>query len=173
MTKTTPRFFVATPEECIEFLESHHIGRVAFLLAGQVDIEPVSYVARGKWIFMRSAYGAKLEAFARHPYVAFEVDEVDGPFDWRSVVAHGTIYMLPEHGAPIEQQEFDRAVRELRRIMPDALTAADPVPERVFVYGMHIDRLSGRTARSAPTRANRRRKPAPKRRGAPRRRNGT
>jgi nitroimidazol reductase NimA-like FMN-containing flavoprotein (pyridoxamine 5'-phosphate oxidase superfamily) len=144
-----PEFLELTPKDRARVLERNHIGRLAFLRDGRVDIEPVGYVAQGDWVFVRSAHGAKLEAFARNPYVAFEVDEVDGPFDWRSVVAQGTIYMLPADGAPIEKREFERAVRALRTIMPDALTTADPVPERIVVYGLHIDRLTGRMARSA------------------------
>jgi hypothetical protein len=143
---TSPLFLELTPKDCADVLERNHIGRIAFLREGRLDIVPVGYVARGNWIFVRSAYGAKLEAFAHNPYVAFEADEVDGPLDWRSVVAHGTIYMLPADGAPIEQREFQRAVKALRSIMPDALTPSDPVPERVFVYGLHVDRLSGRMA---------------------------
>jgi uncharacterized protein len=170
----SPEFFELTPEDCAGVLERNHIGRIAFLRAARVDIEPVSYVARGNWIFVRSAYGAKLEAFAHNPYAAFEVDEVDGPFDWRSVVAHGTIYMLPADGAPIEQHEFQRALRAIRTIMPDAFTKADPVPERIFVYGLHVDRLSGRMAQSSSRRRSGGRKRAPKRSGTPtRRRNGS
>jgi nitroimidazol reductase NimA-like FMN-containing flavoprotein (pyridoxamine 5'-phosphate oxidase superfamily) len=147
MTKR-PEFLELTAADCATVLERNHLGRVAFLRDGRVDIEPVGYAAQGDWIFVRSAQGAKLEAFAHNPYVAFEVDEVDGPFDWRSVVAHGTIYMLPADGAPIEQREFERALRALRSIMPDALTKSDPVPERTVVYGLHIDRQTGRMARS-------------------------
>lgn len=154
----TPEFLELTTQDCADVLERNRIGRVAFLRDAQVDIEPVSYVASTNWIFVRSAYGAKLEAFAHNPYVAFEVDEVDGPLDWRSVVAYGTIYMLPSDGAPIEQREFRRALKALRTIMPDALTASDPVPERVFVYGLHVDRLTGRMARSSSKKVSRGRK---------------
>lgn len=167
-----PQFLVLAPKECAAVLERNHTGRIAFLREGRVDIEPVGYVARGNWIFVRSAYGAKLEAFAHNPYVAFEVDEVDGPFDWRSVVAQGTIYMLPADGAPIEQKEFERAVKALRTIMPHALTQSDPVPERVFVYGLHVDRLSGRMAQQAAKRSGGRKRVVRKKGTVARGRNG-
>lgn len=145
-----PEFLELTATDSADVLERNHIGRVAFLRGGQVDIVPVGYVARDNWIFMRSAYGAKLEAFAHNPYVAFEVDEIDGPFDWRSVVARGTIYMLAPDGGPVEQREFIRALKVLRSVMPEALTSSDPVPERALVYGLHVDNLTGRMARSSP-----------------------
>lgn len=139
--------------------------------AGAVDIEPIGYVARGEWILFRSAYGAKLEALAHNPWAAFEVDEVKGPANWESVVAHGTIYMLPEDGAPIERREFARALAALRRVAPKTLTTDDPTPDRDIVYGLHIDRLSGRTGQpaSAPRRGRKIQliRRAPPRRGTP------
>jgi len=170
MTKA-PVFSVLTPADCAKFLARNHVGRLAFRNAETVDIEPLGYVADGGWLFMRSSYGAKLEAIAHSPYVAFEVDEIKGPFDWQSVVVHGTIYLLPADGAPIEQRQFRRAVMALQSAMPGAFTQADPVPERQIVYGLHIDRLDGRMAQSRPGKTPRRAratsKPALKRRRAP------
>ena len=151
---TRPRFLILEPAVCRRVLARNRVGRLAFLNQGSVDIEPIAYVARGDWIFFRSAYGAKLEALAHNPFAAFEVDEVKGPASWTSVVAHGTIYMLPPDGAPIERREFARALAALRRLSPDALTDADPTPYRDTVYGLHVDRVAGRMAQpeSAPRR---------------------
>ena len=147
---TTPQFLVLTPGESHQVLERNHIGRLAFIEAGTTNIEPLGYVAQGDWLFLRSAYGAKLEALTRDPYVSFEVDEIEGPFAWRSVVVHGTIYLLPRDGGPMERREFQRAVNALRTVMPNALKSGDPVPEREIVYGLHISRLEGRMAQGAP-----------------------
>jgi nitroimidazol reductase NimA-like FMN-containing flavoprotein (pyridoxamine 5'-phosphate oxidase superfamily) len=173
MTKA-PEFLVLTPLDCAEVLTRNHVGRLAYRIGETVDIQPVGYVANGSWIFLRSGHGAKLEALAHNPYVAFEVDEVEGPFDWRSVVAHGTIYLLPPDGAPIEQREFQRALKALRGIMPETLTTRDPVPERQTVYGLHIDRMDGRMAQSQArpgrkpaSRSRVAKRPAPKRRRPP------
>ena len=171
MTTTRPQFLILSPAECRLELRRHYVGRLAYLNAGSVDIEPIGFVARGDWIFFRSAYGSKLEALAHNPFAAFEVDEARGPADWVSVVAHGTIYMLPPDGAPIERREFARAVAALRRVAPETLSAGDPTPQRDTVYGLHIDRISGRTGQpaSAPRRGRKaqpiRRRPA--RRGTP------
>jgi uncharacterized protein len=149
---TTPRkaaipvFRALTDDESRDLLCRNHVGRVCFINNGQPDIEPVHYVANGEWIFIRSAAGTKLTAIAHHPYVAFEVDEIDGTFDWRSVVARGTIYLLPPEGTRIEREELERAVQALRSFDPAALTAEDPTPKRQTVYGIHINSVSGRSA---------------------------
>jgi nitroimidazol reductase NimA-like FMN-containing flavoprotein (pyridoxamine 5'-phosphate oxidase superfamily) len=165
-----PEFYVLTAADCSNILARNHVGRLAFRTRHSVDIQPVGYVASKDWLFMRSGHGAKLEALAHDPFVAFEVDEIDGPFDWRSVVAHGTVYLLPEDGAPIEQRQFQSALKALRSVAPEALTAKDPVPERQIVYGLHIDRVDGRMAsskRKPVRRAKVKAKAAPKRRASP------
>jgi uncharacterized protein len=164
---TNPQFFILTADDCADVLRRNHVGRLAFLNEGVVDIEPVGYVANDRWIYVRSALGSKLEALAHHPYVAFEVDEIDGPFDWRSVVVHGTVYLLTPDIAGVQRHEYERAVTSLRTVMPAALTAQDPVPERTNVYGVHIDRMDGRMAKSRPGGGGRKRKVARAKKGAP------
>ena len=147
----SPEFLVLAPRVSRTLVARNHVGRLAFMHNGEVDIEPIGYVAFGNWLFMRSAPGTKLDALAHRPYVAFQVDEVEGPFEWRSVVAHGTIYHLPEDGSPLERKERRRAIAAFRRVMPSAFTKRDPVPERRIVYGLHVDHTAGRLARRAPT----------------------
>jgi uncharacterized protein len=139
-------FYELSDAECRALMARHHFGRLAFHAGSRVDIQPVGYVLQGDWLFMRSAYGAKLAALEHNPYVAFEVDEVRGPFDWSSVVAHGTIYELPPDGSHADRTAFANAVTALRGVMPEALTANDPVPERTIVYGCRIDHTAGRMA---------------------------
>lgn len=169
-----PEFLVLTHEDCRRILERNHVGRLAFVNGNRVDIEPIGYVVSRDWIFFRSAYGAKLEALIRNPFVAFEVDQIAAPTSWASVVAHGTIYMLPADGGPVEQREFARAVAALREVNPVTFTAADPTPYRETVYGLHIDSLAGRMAQPAGAdrkgRAVQPTRRTPKRRSTP---NGT
>lgn len=141
-----PVFAALTADECGEVLGRNHVGRLAFLSEGIVDIEPVHYIAADSWIFVRSAEGAKLEAFAHNPYVAFEVDEVHGTFDWRSVVAHGTIYLMSERGDRADRSDFELALDALRSFIPETLTDDDPTPFRNTIYGLHVDKLAGRCA---------------------------
>lgn len=141
-----PVFLALTDEECRAVLGRNHVGRLAFINHGVVDIEPVHYIVGDSWIFVRSAEGAKLHAFAHNPYVAFEVDEVDGTFDWRSVVAHGTIYLMSEHGDRADRSDFEHALDALRSFIPETLTEDDPTPFRNTIYGLHVDKVAGRGA---------------------------
>ena len=86
-------------EAGLRLLAEHHLGRIAFAFRDRVDIEPISYVYANGWIWARTSPGTKLTTVAHHPYVAFEVDEVQGADDWRSVVIHGTIYFIDPNTA--------------------------------------------------------------------------
>jgi nitroimidazol reductase NimA-like FMN-containing flavoprotein (pyridoxamine 5'-phosphate oxidase superfamily) len=144
--RSRPLFRRLNEKSSRALLERNHVGRLCFINSGQPDVTPVHYIADGAWIFIRSAPGAKIEAFAHHPYVAFEVDEIASTFDWRSVVARGTIYLLPSDGSPLERKKLDRAIRALRSFIPATFTETDPTPARDIVYGIHVDELTGRKA---------------------------
>lgn len=131
-------------------LSRHHVGRIAYSLHDRVDIEPISYVHEEGWIFGRTSSGTKLQILARRPWVAFEVDEVAGPGDWESVVVHGTFYHLEPEGTESDQLRFERALQAVKRVMPDAFDEGDPVPFRDVLFGIHIDRMSGRASSSRP-----------------------
>jgi uncharacterized protein len=78
--------------------------------------------------------------------VAFEVDEIHALFRWRSVVVHGGFYtMSPDHGE-WEREQWEEAVRVLRRLVPETFTDADPTPFRNVVFRIAVQEVSGRAA---------------------------
>ena len=144
MKTTLPTFRMMREAEMRALLRRHHAGRIAFAFKEQVDIEPISYAFNGRWLYARTAFGTKLIQMKHNPWVAFEVDEIDGPFDWRSVVAHGTAYFLNTGAMP--HPEYERAVKMLRGIDERILTDEDLVPERTILFRIHVDALTGRAA---------------------------
>ena len=141
-----PMFRGLSEEECVELLARSHVGRIAYLDAGQVGIAPIHYVYDSGWIIGRTAVGAKLTALRHHPWVAFEVDEVRGPFDWRSVVVRGAFYLLDRDGHAGARARWEHAAALLRGLVPGALTAADPAPTRDVLFRIHVGEMTGRLA---------------------------
>jgi uncharacterized protein len=135
--------------EMNEVLARNHVGRIAYTFHDRVDIEPISYIFADNAIYMRTAPGSKLATLAHAPWAAFEVDEAEGPFDWRSVVVHGTVYVLYETGSPTERATYRHAVQRLRELTPHALDDADPAPMRRVLVKLYPATLRGREARSA------------------------
>lgn len=158
MSSVRPVFRRLPARECRMVLAQTVVGRMAFTLRRTVDIEPVHLVLDGDWLYGRTSEGTKVHALAHRPWVAIEVDQVDGPFDWRSVVVHGTFRTLPEDGSPLQRTGRRRAIELFDRIAPGAGTPSDPVPHRTIWFRVSISEMTGRaatTARRAGRRAHR------------------
>jgi nitroimidazol reductase NimA-like FMN-containing flavoprotein (pyridoxamine 5'-phosphate oxidase superfamily) len=142
-----PQFRTLSRDECEAILARNHVGRMAFSRQNRVDIEPLHYVFSGGWLYGRTSQGAKLQATGDEWWpVAFEVDEVEGIFQWRSVVVHGGFYPMDEHGAEWEQTEWRRGVELLRALIPDTLAPDDPTPHRQVLFRIPVQEVTGREA---------------------------
>lgn len=142
----SPSFRTLDAGECEELLTRHHHGRLAFAFHERVDVEPMHYVWHDRWIYGRTSFGTKLRALARNRLVAFEIDEVDATFSWRSVVVKGTLSFLVPAADGMERDEWELALNLLRRIVPEALSSHDPTPNRTVVFRIRADVVSGRAA---------------------------
>ena len=138
-------------DECHALLASHHIGRLAYAYKQRVDIEPLHYVADGEWLYLRTAHGSKVSMLEHQPWVALEVDEVHGLFDWQSVVVHGSVQMLDPLGGPEAETRWQHAVETFRRIVPQAFARGDPTPQRDVMLRVHMSHVEGRAASASDT----------------------
>ena len=134
-------------EAGLRLLAEHHIGRIAFTFRDRVDIEPISYVYADGWIWARTSPGTKLTTVSHHPFVAFEIDDIRSPSDWRSVVVHGTIYFIDPARGEEDRALHDQAVGHLRSIDADALTDDDSAPHRQQLFRIYVDEVTARSAR--------------------------
>jgi nitroimidazol reductase NimA-like FMN-containing flavoprotein (pyridoxamine 5'-phosphate oxidase superfamily) len=134
-------------EECLVILSRHEVGRVAYAFHDRVDIQPIHYVHSHGWLYGRTSEGSKLEAIAHNRWVAFEVDEVRGTFDWASVVVRGAFYRLDLGAAtPKERDDAAHAAALLDNVVPNTMTLGDPVPFRTVLFRIHVDEVTGRRA---------------------------
>ncbi len=137
-----------TAAEAQALLVRNRVGRIAYSKHDHVDIEPIHYVYDAPWIFGRTSRGSKLFTLALNSFCAFETDEVRGLFDWESVVVKG---LFSAHHGPFAEWDYDRALAAVRTLMPGALTADDPTPERNIVFGLLGSEITGRRSSSAAT----------------------
>lgn len=141
-----PTFRSLERREIDAILARNHVGRLAYMLGGKVDIEPIHYVFAEGTLYGRTAPGTKLNALQRDYWVAVEVDEVDGLFDWRSVVVHGGFHRIPPDQPGTQEVLWERAVELLRGLIPEALTSADPTPQRTVLFRIPVQQAEGRAA---------------------------
>lgn len=145
-----PVFRDLTDDEVDALLSRHHVGRFAFSFRDLVDIRPMHYVYRDGWIYGRTSPSDKLVTLRHNQWVAFEIDESRGMFDWQSVVARGTFYCLCEEGTEHDRRLYEQALKALRELQPEALTESDPVPFRTKLFAIHLDSRTGRSSSTMP-----------------------
>lgn len=134
------------PEEIEEVLRRNHVGRLAFGHANRIGIVPVHYVYADGWIYGRTSHGEKTEVLSHNRWVAFEVDEVEALFSWRSVVVHGAFYVLDPDERPSDREKWRDAVGRLRQLIPETLGEQDPTPHRNVVFRVAVQEATGREA---------------------------
>lgn len=127
-------------------LRRNHVGRIAFVFANRVDIEPISYVYDDGWIHGRTSPGTKLIALRANPWVALEVDEIEDASNWRSVVVHGTVYFGEPHVVGAAHEAYDATLATLREVNHAVLSEGDAAPHRRDLFRVHIDEMTGRAA---------------------------
>lgn len=145
-----PTFRSLERREIDDILARNHVARLAYLLDGRVDIEPIHYVFAEGTLYGRTAPGTKLSALGRDYWVAVEVDEVEDMFRWRSVVVHGGFHRIPPNQPGTQQVLWEHAVELLRGLVPGALTSADPTPHRTVLFRIPIQQAEGRAASRGP-----------------------
>ncbi|XVX19995.1 pyridoxamine 5'-phosphate oxidase family protein [Actinomycetota bacterium] len=91
-------------DECWDLLSKHEFGRLAFHLAGDVDIRPINYVVHDRQILFITAPGDKLLGIVMNSDVAFEIDEVLKDEHAMSVIVHGNARHLDGPDAQIIEQ---------------------------------------------------------------------
>ncbi len=133
-------------EEIEEVLRRNHVGRLAFGHGTRIGIVPVHYVYADGWIYGRTSPGEKTELLSHNRWVAFEVDEVEALFRWRSVVVHGAFYVLDPDERPSDLEKWQSAVERLRKLIPDALGEKDPTPHRNIIFRIAVQESTGREA---------------------------
>jgi len=51
-----------------------------------------------------------------------------------------------EHCGRYDREAYSRSLAALRSFVPETLTEEDPTPFRDTIYGLHVDRMTGRMA---------------------------
>jgi len=133
-------------DEMEAMLLRNKVGRLAFSLHDRVDIQPIHYVYERGWLYGRTSAGDKITTLKHNQWIAFEVDEVNGIFDWRSLVVHGSFWVLHPRGSPRAVDLWTKAAELVGTIVPGALTEDDPVAFRQTLFRIAVSDIRGREA---------------------------
>lgn len=90
------RVVPTSDEECKELLRRVSFGRLACALHNQPYVVPVAFSYEPECIYVFSTLGKKIEWMRQNPKVCLQVDEIERPSHWTSVVINGTYLELRE-----------------------------------------------------------------------------
>jgi nitroimidazol reductase NimA-like FMN-containing flavoprotein (pyridoxamine 5'-phosphate oxidase superfamily) len=140
--------FRELPRDEIEaMLLRNRVGRLAFSIHDRVDIQPIHYIYERGWIYGRTSEGEKIATLKHNQWVAFEVDEITDLFDWRSLVIHGSFWIMHPRGSPRAEELWTKAAELVSKIVPGALTESDPVAFRQTLFRIAVGDVRGREAK--------------------------
>jgi uncharacterized protein len=137
-------------DETEAMLLRNRVGRLAFSLHDRVDVQPIHYIYERGWLYGRTSEGDKIVALTHNQWVAFEVDEVTDLFDWRSIVIHGSFWIMHARGSPRAEELWTKAAELVSKIVPGALTETDPVAFRQTLFRIAVSDVRGREAKMKP-----------------------
>ena len=139
-----PHFRDLSREETIAVLTRNEVGRLAYSFHDSVDIRPIHYVYDDGWLFGRTSPGDKLITLEPNQWIVFEVDEIEGPLDWVSVIARGSFYRTTPEGSEAQVKFYKRAVSRIKKRDAKAFTKNDTTNFRTEVFAISIDSVSGK-----------------------------
>lgn len=136
MTSSAPTSLPMSPveevksKECWRLLQSATIGRVAFVLDGQVQVFPVNYIVHRRNIYFRTSAHGAIGSVLRHAAASFQVDDSCEQLHtgWSVLVcgraeAVDDISLLTELWGPSGPQPWAGGIRSLFiRVRPEKVT---------------------------------------------------
>jgi nitroimidazol reductase NimA-like FMN-containing flavoprotein (pyridoxamine 5'-phosphate oxidase superfamily) len=146
MTRRTPTFRELSRDEIVEILQRNHVGRLAYMSEGRVDIEPLSYVWADGYVCGRTSPGTKVDALPHDPWCAFEVDEVRGPLDWASVVVKGTFHVVSPDPSTEQHATYAETLQMIRDATETSSGEGDQPPSRAILFRMFVEEARGRAS---------------------------
>jgi len=142
-------------DEIEGMLLRNRVGRLAFSIHDRVDIQPIHYIYEHGWLYGRTSEGEKIATLEHNQWVAFEVDEITDLFEWKSLVIHGSFWIMHPRGSPRAEELWTKAAELVSRIVPGALTDKDPVAFRQILFRIAVGDVRGREAKMrAPERSD-------------------
>jgi len=141
-----------TEGECRRALQNTDVGRIGCARDNQPYVVPIYFGYSERHLYAISTIGQKIEWMRANPQVCIEVDEVNSPDEWMSLVIFGEYEELPDE--PDFKHAREQALTLLQRRSPwwwepacicqdhrDSPHSCTPV-----AYRIHIDRMTGRYA---------------------------
>jgi nitroimidazol reductase NimA-like FMN-containing flavoprotein (pyridoxamine 5'-phosphate oxidase superfamily) len=135
---------------CREILARTHVARIACSRQGQPYIVPISYDFDGGALYSFATLGQKIIWMRENPRVCVEVDDIDGQFDWTTVLVFGRYEELRGDEYTRARDRAQGLFTQREQWWLPATAKTNPPEHHVpIVYRIVIERMTGRRANRA------------------------
>ena len=128
-------------DEVQAILRRNHLGRLACTVNDRPYVVPINYAFDSGFVYACASLGRKIETMREQPLVCFEVDEIRGPSDWKSVVAEGVYEELSD------DRQRRSALARINGHGPGAVGRSFDAAAPVIVFRIRLTDLAGRFER--------------------------
>ncbi|XHX78335.1 MAG: pyridoxamine 5'-phosphate oxidase family protein [Stenomitos frigidus ULC029] len=132
------------------FLHEVGYGHLGFIHEGKPYVMPMHYYLEGSDIYLFTTKGMKTHDLNANSAVCLQVEKIDDPLHWRSVIVTGQAEQLTE------QPDIDRARQFIQKQNPALSPAINRTwidaggrAEVVVIYRIRPSEMSGRTTNGA------------------------
>ena len=128
------------------FLQQVGYGHLGYIHEGKPYVMPMHYYFEDSDIYLFTTEGMKTRDIDVNPEICLQVEEIQDPLHWRSVIVTGRAERLTK------QQDIDHAMQLIKGRNPTLSPAINRTwsdswgrAEVIAIYRMHQGEMSGRT----------------------------
>ncbi|MGM3306051.1 pyridoxamine 5'-phosphate oxidase family protein [Anabaena sp. WFMT] len=133
-------------KEIHELLHQVGYGHLGCVHEGKPYVMPMYYYLKDSDIYLFTTVGMKTHDIDANPEICLQVEEIQNPLHWRSVIVNGRAERLTE------QQEIDNAIQFIKERNATLSPAINRTwidswgrAEVIAIYRIHESEMSGRT----------------------------
>lgn len=141
-------------KEIHELLHQVGYGHLGCVHEGKPYVMPMYYYLEEEDIYLFTTVGMKTHDIDANPDICLQVEEINDPLHWRSVIVSGRASRLTEH------PDIDRAmhlIQERNTALSPAINRtwidAEGRSEAIAIYRIHESEISGRTTNGVSSRS--------------------
>lgn len=127
-------------EDALQVLKSGQLGRLGCIADGEPYVVPVNYIFDGQNIYVHSLPGKKINALQTNPRACLQVDEIEDPYHWRSVLAYGNYEEI------VDEHLRERTLAEMFRRMPHLTPVESKMTKgtsQTIIFRLKVDLVTG------------------------------
>ncbi|MBK7600814.1 MAG: pyridoxamine 5'-phosphate oxidase family protein [Acidobacteria bacterium] len=126
--------------DAISILEKGNLGRLGCIAEGEPYVIPVNYFYDGKYIYIHSMPGRKINALRSNPRACLQIDEIVDSYNWRSVIAYGSYEEISDEDT--REQILESIFKRVPQLTPVETKMAKS-PEKTIIFRLMVDQITG------------------------------